>query len=270
MFTLACERISKFTRPLTVLTRTVDGTVGSETGTYFFVNNEGYAVTAAHIFDSHSRYLNDRAKIKECEENPSIPKDPSWITDISFFFGINGVSLSSLYLDRQLDLAVMKIDGVRPEDLTVLPVFRQADTLRSGMSICRTGFPFSEVSPSFDTASRTFDIGEARYNLLPLDGILTRTVDRGSSRLEHRMLYIEGSTPSIKGHSGGPVFDTEGMVCGMTTENQSLNMGLKFPFSPDDDLIMSPFVHLGLGVHVRSLVDVLTERGVCITVSDKG
>ena len=68
MFAKACERVYKFTRPLIISTRTVDGTVSSSCGTFIIINPEGWILTAGHLFDSFVKYQQDMKKIKEVEE----------------------------------------------------------------------------------------------------------------------------------------------------------------------------------------------------------
>src|SRR5688572_26467386 len=49
MFESAIENALKFTRPLHIITRTYSGLVSPGTSTFFFVNDEGVAITCKHV-----------------------------------------------------------------------------------------------------------------------------------------------------------------------------------------------------------------------------
>ena len=235
MFAKACERVYKFTRPLIISTRTVDGTVSSSCGTFIIINPEGWILTAGHLFDSFVKYQQDMKKIKEVEEinarkasmavpgamtlPDTIQLDPKWITNHSFWWGGDGLRITSVYVNREIDIALAKLDGFRPDMVQEYPIFRDPDTMRPGTSICRTGFPFANIATDFDEGSKSFRI---RNGVLPLpffpnDGIHTRNVLKQNKSREgnYDMLYVETSTPGLKGQSGGPIFDTNGHIYAM-------------------------------------------------------
>lgn len=287
MFAKACERVYKFTRPLIISTRTVDGTVSSSCGTFIIINPEGWILTAGHLFDSFVKYQQDMKKIKEVEEinarkasmavpgamtlPDTIQPDPKWITNHSFWWGGDGLRITSVYVNREIDIALAKLDGFRPDMVQEYPVFRDPDTMRPGTSICRTGFPFANIATDFDEGSKSFRI---RNGVLPLpffpnDGIHTRNVLKQNKSKEgnYDMLYVETSTPGLKGQSGGPIFDTNGHIYAMQVQTNHIPLGFH-PISEYDgkSIVENQFLNVGIGVHGKLLQQIMRDHHISFKV----
>ena len=287
MFAKACERVYKFTRPLIISTRTVDGTVSSSCGTFIITNPEGWILTAGHLFDSFVKYQQDMKKIKEVEEinarkasmavpgamtlPDTIQLDPKWITNHSFWWGGDGLRITSVYVNREIDIALAKLDGFRPDMVQEYPIFRDPDTMRPGTSICRTGFPFANIATDFDEGSKSFRI---RNGVLPLpffpnDGIHTRNVLKQNKSREgnYDMLYVETSTPGLKGQSGGPIFDTNGHIYAMQVQTNHIPLGFH-PISEYDgkSIVENQFLNVGIGVHGKLLQQIMRDHHISFKV----
>ena len=287
MFAKACERVYKFTRPLIISTRTVDGTVSSSCGTFIIINPEGWILTAGHLFDSFVKYQQDMKKIKEVEEinarkasmavtgamtlPDTIQLDPKWITNHSFWWGGDGLRITSVYVNREIDIALAKLDGFRPDMVQEYPIFRDPDTMRPGTSICRTGFPFANIATDFDEGSKSFRI---RNGVLPLpffpnDGIHTRNVLKQNKSKEgnYDMLYVETSTPGLKGQSGGPIFDTNGHIYAMQVQTNHIPLGFH-PISEYDgkSIVENQFLNVGIGVHGKLLQQIMRDHHISFKV----
>lgn len=287
MFAKACERVYKFTRPLIISTRTVDGTVSSSCGTFIIINPEGWILTAGHLFDSFVKYQQDMKKIKEVEEinarkaSMAVPGamtlpdiiqlDPKWITNHSFWWGGDGLRITSVYVNREIDIALAKLDGFRPDMVQEYPIFRDPDTMRPGTSICRTGFPFANIATDFDEGSKSFRI---RNGVLPLpffpnDGIHTRNVLKQNKSKEgnYDMLYVETSTPGLKGQSGGPIFDTNGHIYAMQVQTNHIPLGFH-PISEYDgkSIVENQFLNVGIGVHGKLLQQIMRDHHISFKV----
>ena len=287
MFAKACERVYKFTRPLIISTRTVDGTVSSSCGTFIIINPEGWILTAGHLFDSFVKYQQDMKKIKEVEEinarkasmavpgamtlPDTIQLDPKWITNHSFWWGGDGLRITSVYVNREIDIALAKLDGFRPDMVQEYPIFRDPDTMRPGTSICRTGFPFANIATDFDEGSKSFRI---RNGVLPLpffpnDGIHTRNVLKQNKSKEgnYDMLYVETSTPGLQGQSGGPIFDTNGHIYAMQVQTNHIPLGFH-PISEYDgkSIVENQFLNVGIGVHGKLLQQIMRDHHISFKV----
>ena len=67
--------------------------------------------------------------------------------------------------------------------------------------------------------------GNPNSPLSPLDGIITRFgVDN------NQIVSIEMSTPGLRGQSGGPLFDSEGLVYGMHYLTSHLHPGFDLKY----------------------------------------
>ncbi len=279
MFAKACGKAYKFTRPLIISTRTIDGNVSATCGTFFVVNDEGWCLTAGHMFDSFMKFQSDVAKIKELDSlrasgKVTESKDPTLITNHSFWFGWDGVRMEKVYINRQIDIAIVKLADFKSDAISEYPAFRDPETLHPGTSVCRLGFPFAPVATDFDEATRSFRI---RQGVLPLpffpnDGIHTRNISRGMSKDDKvEMLYIETSTPGLRGQSGGPIFDTAGRVYAMQVQTNHIPLG----FHPTAEyggqsVVENQFMNVGVAVHGKVLQQLMRRHGVKFNVETQG
>ena len=270
MFATACEKASKFTRPVIVSTRTASGKVSSGLGAFIIVNRDGWFVTAGHLFDSFVRFQEESKRAKEAEAGKKIPgfdpKDPNRIVNHSFWWGWDNVSLETVYINREIDIAVGKLRHLDPSKISEYPVFKRSKEIRSGMSLCRLGFPFVQVSAEFDEKTNAFRLKKetSSLTLFPNDGIHTRTVVKGKSMDgNYDMLYVETSTPGLRGQSGGPIFDKNGHVCAVQVGTTHLPLG----FHPEVEfngmkVVENQFLNVGFGVHAETIRQVLKGKGV--------
>jgi len=284
MFANAVANAMQFTRPLIISTRQVDGTVSSNAATFFVVNDDGWIVTAGHVFDSFVKYQSDSNKIKEVDaRNAELPspakhagtalelpqglkKDPKWLTNHSFWFGWDGVRLVDVYVNRQIDIAVGRLEGFQPKMITQYPVFRDPTTLRPGTSLCRLGFPFANVKSEFDEKRNAFHIlpGSLPLPFFPNEGMHTRNMTKGKSKDGNfDLLYVETSTPGLPGQSGGPIFDTRGMIYAMQVQTEHISLGFQLPPNTEDhSQNIRQYLNVGLGVHGKTVQEVLKYRHI--------
>ena len=278
MFADACGKVSEFSRPVVISTRHQDGTIKTECGTFIVLNRDGWIITAGHMYDSYVKYQGDRKKAEEIEElnatrssRPGAPSqpvklDPGMITHHSFWWGWDGVRITNVYVNRQLDMAVGRLEPFDPNWVREYPVLRDPDHLRPGTSVCRSGYPFVNISATWDDATSSFRIPKIpiRDLIFPNEGIHTRTVDRGRTRDgDFRMLYVETSSPGLKGQSGGPIFDREGRIYAMQVQTMHMPLGFHPTVEYDGKTVVeNQFMNVGLGVHVATIRDVLDSRGV--------
>mgnify|MGYP000862956444 FL=1 len=278
MFADACEKAAKFVRPVIVSGRRFDGKVEAGCGTFFVINDEGWIITAGHIFDSYSKYQSDQNKLKEIEElnkkhssiaglpRNELKPDPSWITNHSFWWGWDGVRLTNAYVNRQIDITIGKLEPFDPSWVKEYPVFRDPETMRPGTSLCRLGFPFVDVASDFDETTNSFRIrkGVLPMPLFPNEGMHTRNVLKGRSvDGNYEMLYVETSTPGLRGQSGGPIYDRECRICGVQVQTAHLPLGFHPTVEYEGKTVVeNQFLNVGLGVHVKTVTAMLRDRQV--------
>jgi hypothetical protein len=278
MFADACDKASKFTRPLIISTRHMDGRVDATCGAFVVLNNEGWIITAGHMFDSFVKFQGDQNKIKEVEElnssrnqspgSPSnmIKTDPEWLTNHSFWWAWDGVRLVEAFVDRQIDICVGRLEPFDPKWITEYPVFRAPESLRPGTSVCRLGFPFAQIESEFDESIKSFRIkkGVLPLPLFPNDGIHTRNVLKGRSKEgNYELLYVETSSPGLKGQSGGPIFDKNGRIYAMQVQTAHMPLGFQPTVEYDGKRVVeNQFINVGLGVHAKTIQTILKDRNV--------
>jgi hypothetical protein len=278
MFAGACEKAARFTRPLIISTRQIDGKVNATCGAFIVINKEGWIITAGHMFDSFVKFQGDQNKIKEVNElnssrnsapgspSNSIRTDPEWLTNHSFWWAWDGVRLVEAFVDRQIDLCVGRLEPFDPKWITEYPVFRDPESLRSGTSVCRLGFPFAQVESEFDEVLKSFRIkkGVLPLPLFPNDGIHTRNVVKGRSKEgNYEMLYVETSSPGLRGQSGGPIYDKDGKIYAMQVQTAHMPLG----FQPTAEyegkrVIENQFINVGLGIHSKTIQTILKDRNI--------
>lgn len=293
MFVSAVKTATNYTRPLLSISRTYGlSEVIPGCATFIIVNDEGWALTCKHVVkqiqvadDSYKRYnafkteLNvvpksDRhykALVKALEKKYHYEKKKRILIQQRNHFG-DAVDVSKgieYILHPTYDLALIHFIGYNKVLCNQYPVFAlNSSVLRQGMSLCRLGYPYPEFN-NFRYNEASDDIewtnnGKTRTPLFPIDGILTRfCADQNNTVVE-----IEMSTPGLKGQSGGPLFDVNGIIYGI----QSCTVSLPLGFDQENrEVIVNgvpkkvndySFIHLGRCVHIDVIKEFLDTHGV--------
>ena len=272
MFADACEKAMKFTRPVIISARTYDGKTTSDCATFFMINRDGWALTAGHIFKSNIQAREDVKKIEEYKkaksEGKDVPEpDPKCITNHSFWWGWDNVRISEAYVNLDIDIALCKLDGFKPDMVTQYPIFKDPEKMKPGTSLCRIGFPFITNVTDFDEKSAGFRIrpGVLPMVFFPTEGIHTRNIYSGKSKEgNYDKLYVETSSPGIKGQSGGPIFDRNGFIAGMQVFTEHFPLDFR-PSAVNENgqlIVENQFLNIGVGVHVKTIMAILDSKGV--------
>lgn len=275
MFADACEKAAKFTRPLIISTRQMDGKVTSNSGAFVILNREGWIITAGHVFDSFVKFQGDQNKIKEVNDlnmsrgsgspHNAIRTDPEWLTNHSFWWAWDGVRLVEAFVDRQIDICIGRLEPFDPKWVSEYPVFRNPESLRPGTSLCKLGFPFSQVESDFDEITKAFRIKKGLpMPFFPMEGMHTRNIARGNSKEgNYEILYVETSSPGLRGQSGGPIFDRDGKIYALQVQTFSMPLGFQPIVEYDGKRVVeNQFINTGVGIHVKTIMAMLRDRNV--------
>jgi hypothetical protein len=290
MFAEAYGQASKFTFPVAISSCTIAGEVATGLAAFVILNGDGWVLTAAHIFDVWAKGGSDRTSIQardaqlaamDADDNLTDSKkktlmrrhreDPTWIKAFSYWWGADGIQLMDVSTDGYLDLAIGRLEPfVEPPD-PVYPTFLAAQDVRPGTSVCRLGFPFHEIAATYDEVSGGFAFppGTLPIARFPNDGIITRQADgpkSPASNIDQR--FFETSTPGLRGQSGGPVFDTRGVVYGIQSRTVHLPLG----FSPTvkqlgREVTEHQFLNAGWAVHPTTVAEFLALHKVNVDVA---
>ena len=290
MFRKACEIARRFTWPVVISRRLVSGKCYAVIGSCVVVNPEGWIVTAGHVLkecdDLAKAVLRTRAlqaQIAAIEQDTTIDRHelrarlasvkPPKSDDTersSVWFGRDHLRMKEGYVLEGADLAIARLEPFDPAWVAQYPMFRgTTHDFEPGTSMCRLGFPFHRLEPTWDAATNTFRLPPESVPLpiFPVDGIFTRTAEivvaRGAS--EPAMLppyplrMVETSSPGLPGQSGGPIFDANGLVWGIQVATASYPLEL--------DTTERQYLNVGLGIAPITLFGFFDDRGVKYQVS---
>jgi hypothetical protein len=291
MFVEAIEKIEEFTRPLQIVSRNYgQGNLEPGAGTFFFVNELGDAVTCGHvaqlIFQSsainhkYRQFVGEHFQIKNDAQYPYLLKELEKKyeyaigTTIGLLLGfpnsVEPVSSINISIHPKYDLALIRFQEVERYLYKNHAVFLgDVSKAKRGKILCRYGYPFPEFS-NFHHDTEIDDIrwnssGKTQTPSFPIDGMITRMIDDG-----HNDIWgLEMSTPGLRGQSGGPLFDSDGVIYGMQSATNHIHLGfdvidqpVKLGNGQYTKVSNHPFLHPGICVHTRIIKEFLVQHKV--------
>lgn len=290
MFANAYELASNFTRPVIISNRFFDKSVNCGCGAYVVINDEGWIISVAHLFDSKFEYvkhknlisdyekqvqiiqqnqkLNSKQKIKKIKQ---LKPNPKWIINNSLWWG-DGVELKDIKLLPEGDLLVGRLDPFDPKMIESYPVFKDPTNLKIGTSLCKLGFPFYKIEATFKEDTGIFELAPNTLPLplFPIDGIYTRDIIAGKSNNgKYDIKLLETSSPGLRGQSGGAIFDVNGTIWAIQSKTYHFELG----FSPKvknkgREIEENQFLNIGAGVHPSLIVEFLRDNRIKFDISD--
>lgn len=289
MFITAIETATKYTRPIHTISRTLNNDIVPGAATIFMINDQGYALTSKHVIEllMQSDKLNARYK-KYTDEKSKIPRDGQYnralkglmlkykykpnttIQVKNRFMGcVDTFTGFDLHLHPKFDLAILKFKGFKKLTCQAVASFKK-DTkeIKQGKFLCRLGFPFPEFN-NFKYDSASDDIvwtkeGKINSPGFPMEGMVTRFIGDDKNGIHG----IELSTPGLRGQSGGPLFDKDGIVCGMQSSTKHMHLG--FDIEAKEIVVKGErkkvndysFMHLGQCIHVDIIKQFLQQHQI--------
>jgi hypothetical protein len=285
MFRQAYDTASKFTQPLIVAFRFFDKTVDSGLGTFVILNDDGWLMTAAHNLEASFAFNQHQKEIKEYQEKVdkinsntqlkdsqrknlarTIKPNPKWVTDFILWFGADGINIQEFHVYGDHDIAFLRVDMTTLKGISDFPKIKDPNNIKHGTSLCKLGFPFYPINATFDEETMKFVFPP---NLLPIprfpiEGIFTRNLITGKSQDGTMdVMYIETSSPGLKGQSGGPIIDTDGNIYAIQSKNLTLPLGFKGTVEINGKKVEeNQFINVGIGVHTQTIVTLLTKHNI--------
>ncbi len=293
MFVNAIEEVSRFTRAIHTISRSYSGLISPGSATLFFVNNEGVAITCKHVAElilAADQVNTNYAHFKN--EKNRLPQDNNYkrnLLSLELKYKLkagNTVQLKNNFIDcvdrinnleciahPTLDIAILKFTGFNKVLNTSYARFLKDPTkIKQGRSLCRLGYPFPEFN-NFRYHETADDIewtpeGNNNSPSFPIDGIVTRFVGGTNEYGDQQITGIELSTPGLRGQSGGPLFDSEGLIYGMQSITGHLHLGFDIQNmeivqdGKKTSVSNHPFLHVGRCVHVDRIKEFLTQNHI--------
>ncbi len=291
MFAKAYEKAVKFTLPVIVSTINYEGRVECGCGAYTVLNKDGWILTSAHVVHSYTNYIQHREQMRKYTEaledirsRPGLDEKqrkkkisglksyPGWIVNHSFWWGRDGVVLKDISALKEGDIMIGRLEPFDGRNAIEYPVFKNPDRMRFATNLCKLGFPFSRIEAAYSEEKNRFEIKKGALPLpfFPIEGIYTRRLTAGKSGDgKYDITFLETSTPGLRGQSGGPIFDTEGMVWAVQSHTAHHPLG----FSPKivkngKEVEEHQFLNTGVGAHGEMIVRFLRDKGVDFKMED--
>ena len=292
MFAKAYSLARCFTQPVIISTRLYDKTVECTGGAFVVLNDEGWIITAAHLWESflafqrHTNELKAYEKQLEAVEQDQnltekqrskklrrIKPNPHWITNHSFWWGWDSVSIKDVKALPKGDILVGRLEPFKQAMVKAYPIIKDpSKSLDPGTSLCKLGYPFHELKASFDETKNIFTLAPGVVPLprFPIEGIYTRNASMGKSGDgKYEIKFLETSSPGLRGQSGGPIFDTNGTIWAIQSRTHHFPLG----FSPKvkkngKEVEENQFLSVGLGVHPELMVAFLADNEISFKLSD--
>ena len=290
MFAAAIEKVANYTRPIKFISRNyMSETVVPGAATLFFVNDEGWAITCKHVAEllCAAEGINDRYELFKAERSSILAGSNSdhgiGELEVKYHFGqgitaellvqaldcVSPICSISYFLHPNYDLAILHFEGFESIAYQSHAVFaKDSSSIRPGDYLCRLGYPFPEFTnfkynASDDQIYWTEENGISTPRF-PIDGMVTRHLIDESGKV----WGIELSTPGLKGQSGGPLFNSDGIVLGMQSATNHLHLGFDMINTHliinGEEMVINnqPFLHVGYCIHVDIIKRFLIENGV--------
>jgi len=289
MFFVVIEKVREYTRLIHFILRYYTGSdIVPGTATLFFVNEKGFAITCRHVAQQilyassiYENYLKFKSELSKFEKDPGFETQRDFLENkyringdnpvrILFNF-INCVSAykgMAIHLHPTQDLAIIQFREFESKQYQGYARFlKDSRHVKQGRYLCRLGYPFPEFT-NYQYNKNTGDIewlntGRINTPSFPIDGIITRHIGESNG-----VVGIEMSTPGLRGQSGGPLFDKNGVIYGMQSSTRHLHLGFD---QVNREVITEghrkrvsnyPFLNVGQCVHVDVIKQFLRDKNV--------
>lgn len=269
MFTAAVDRARRYTFPYVGFRHRGSGEVFSTIASVVVLSRDGWVLTAAHVLREIQACEAQRAQAAEFA--PNAPERANLIAHHAEVWAVPGWQqqrprLLEARVDPLADIALARLDPAPVLPAEDLPLLRTADEpVTVGLSVARMGYPFHDAPATYEPEADNFRIGEGAFPV-PMfvnEGIVSRF--RNEQHGDRSALFIETSNPGLRGQSGGPLFDTQGRVCGIQSKTGHLDLGFDARYVRDgEEIVERQFMNVGLAAHVNEIARLAGEQGLAL------
>jgi len=173
---------------------------------------------------------------------------------------------------EKADLVIGRLEPFNPDTNTHYPFIKNPKYIKPGTSLCKLGFPFHDANATYDSDTNCFNISENVLPMpfFPMEGIYTRDLFAGKSKDgKYEIKFLETSSSGLKGQSGGPIFDSNGVLWAIQCRTHNLDLG----FSPTivkngKSIVENQFLNVGIGIHPEIIIKFLNENNIDFKLTD--
>lgn len=267
MFATAVERARRYTFPYVGFRHRASGEVFSTIASFIVVNADGWVLTAAHVLQEIQACEAQRERAAAlADDDPDRAPLIAHHAEVWAVPGWQSASprLAEARVDPLADVALARLVPTPSLPEADYPLLRPADEpIAVGLSVARMGYPFHNAPSVYEPEADNFRIGEGAFPvpLFVAEGIVSRF--RSEQRGGRAALFIETSSPGLRGQSGGPLFDIEGRICGVQSKTGHLDLGFDARYVRDgEEVVERQFLNVGLAAHVSEVARLLGEQGI--------
>ena len=240
------------------------------------------SATAAQQFEAERDKINADAdlsngqKRKKIEALPKPSKNDIDRISVLWATHIGATSaVTQFYSAPAVDLSIGKLEPFNPAWVSEYPKLKNpAKDFVPGALLCRAGYPFHAITPTWDDQSNGFQLPQSAMPVptFAIDGMLTRLVNVAVPNLgppPFPMMLFETSSPGLRGQSGGPIFDSDGAIWGLQTDTVSYPLGFE-PVVPNSNPVQKihQFLNVGRCIHTESIIGLLSQHGIKYELAD--
>ena len=233
--------------PIVVAWRTAKDEVGWGIGAGMIVNDDGWFITAGHILQ---QIANLEKQVSAYDPSRSKKRNQTTATHYVSIFGGTKAHLGKALLEDKVDLGVGKLENfIAPKD-HVFPRLRVRE-VEQGELLCRVGFPFVDTIRLQWTKGNGFTF----TNLFPVPLFVNEALVSRFMAVPESGIWIETSSPGLKGQSGGPLVDSDGLICGIQVNTVHYPLGF-------EGTGRNQVLNVGRAVHIDTVRGFLDNHGI--------
>lgn len=255
MFHNAVSAIFPYVMPILLARRLADGKAECLVlGAGVVVSADGWFVTAGHIVAELALAAAEAGgKARRRGQRSGRAR----VTHFVPLFGSSSTSLETdMFAQMPTDIGFGKLKNYRPPITgSGFPKLRK-NPPQQGEILCRVGFPFTNDIPTKWTKEKGFDL----TNPFPVPVFVNEAMVSRFAELPDGAKWIETSSPGLRGQSGGPLIDVNGLVCGIQINTHHYDLG--FARAGRNQVL-----NVGRAVHPDTILAAAREQGIHVPTS---
>lgn len=287
MFSDAFNNIQQITHPVLYCNQFFNGDMGEGIGTFFIINEKGWFLTAGHVLADYLRAQKNSEETKQLREQlDRISNDKDLgagarkkridklisstnMIDITMYLWFDGISnkqleVTDLAINTDLDIAVGKIASFNPDVCHYYPKIVNPEKMEICTQLCHYGFTTNRRNWQFDKTERKFKLIDGHLSVTKFlnSGVYSGDHVIDDKQRGYRNHRIMLSSPAFPGQSGGPVFNSDGNICGVLIRVDSLYLGHEAKTMDKDRNSIPQFYNYSLAIHPETIIGFLDENGI--------